>query len=140
MRSLVCLVLLACHQDAPAKPVNVHTQLTATITLARADYAKDADIEATVDLANLTPNPVEIPAQSLESAILLLEVTDKSGKKIPTMPPPTPREDKIKLAPNEHRTARVFLNVFSPPLASGDYIVGPAPAIATGNPVTFKIR
>jgi hypothetical protein len=141
MRSLLfAAAFVACHQEAPAKPVNVHTQLTTTITLARADYAKDSDVEVSVDLSNSTPNPIEIPAQSLDTGILLLEVTDKAGNKVPTMPPPTPREDKIKLAPGEHRTAKVFLNIFSPPLAPGEYIVGPAPSVATGNPVTFRIR
>lgn len=139
--SLAFLFLAACHgQEPPAKPQNVNTMLTATLSLARHDYAKDAEVEVTVDLANMTPNPVEIPAQTLDTAILLLDVSTAAGKHVDTMPPPVPREDKVTFAPNEHKTVKVKLDVFSPNLPSGDYIVGPGKTVANGNPVTFHIR
>ena len=141
MKRFVFAFLLACHgQEGPAKPVNVNTMLTATLTLQKHDYAKDADVEVTVDLANSTPNPIEVPAQVLESPILLLDVSDAAGKHVPTMSPPVPRNDKVKFSPGEHKTVKVTLGMFSPALASGDYIVAPAKDVAVGNPTAFHIH
>ncbi len=136
----LALALAARHGEEPKKPVATNTMLTASLALARHDYAKDADVEVTVELRNSTANPVTIPAQVLDTAALLLEVSDAKGTHVSTTSPPVPKEENVTLAPNEHRVVKVTLGVFSPTLPSGDYIVAPNPAVANGNPVTFHIR
>lgn len=141
MRALPFLILLvACKGEEPKKPVATHDMLTASLTLTRHDYAKDADVEVTVELRNSTPNPVTIPAQVLDTAALLLDVTDAKGTHVPTTSPPVPVDQRVTFAPGDHRTVKVTLGVFSPTLPSGDYIVGPSTTVANGNPVTFHIR
>jgi hypothetical protein len=139
-RFAILVALVACHGEPAQQPVAKHDMLTASLALARHDYAKDADVEVTVELANSTPNPVTIPAQVLDTAALLLEVSDTKGAKVATTSPPVPKEEKLTFAPNEHKIVKVTLGVFSPTLPSGDYIVAPNPAVANGNPVTFHIR
>lgn len=136
----LALIPMACHGEEPKKPVATNTMLTVSLALARNDYAKDADVEVTVELANSTTNPVTIPAQVLDTAALLLEVSDSKGTHIATSSPPVPKEEKVTFAPHEHRTVKVTLGVFSPTLPTGDYIVAPNPTVANGNPVTFHIR
>ena len=114
--------------------------LSASLSLAQRDYAKDADVEVTVTLTNGTPHVVDVPAQALETAVLLLDVRSATGRHVPTIPPPVPRADVVHFAPSERRVVKVRLGVFSPPLAAGVYQVGPAAAIATGSPVPFRIR
>jgi len=140
MRAFILLLAACGGPDAPPKPVNQNTQLTATLSLARHDYFKDADVEVTVELANPTKSPIEIPAQALESPILFFEVSDESGKHIDTVSPPAPRADKVSFAPGEHKTIKLILSMFSPPLTKGEYIVAPAKAIAVGNPASFSIK
>jgi hypothetical protein len=141
MRALAFAALLvACHSDEPKKPVNMHTMLTATISLAKHDYTRDSEVEVTVELANSTPNPVTIAAQTLDTAALLLEVSDTRGGKIPSSSPPVPQQTDITFAPGEHKVVKLNLGVFSPTLPSGDYIVAPNPQVANGNPMTFHIK
>jgi hypothetical protein len=134
------LVLAACKGEDPKQPVATHTLLTASLSLARNDYAKDADVEVTVELRNSTPNPITIPAQVLDTAALLLDVSDSKGKHVPPASPPVPTDQTILFNPGDHRTAKVTLGVFSPTLPSGDYIAAPSPTVANGNPATFHIR
>jgi len=114
--------------------------LSATVALAQHDYAKDADVEVTVTLTNGTARVVDVPAQALETAVLLVDVRDATGRHMPTVPPPVPRADVVHFAPGEKRVVKVRLGVFSPPLRAGVYGVGPAASIATGAPVSFQIR
>jgi hypothetical protein len=114
--------------------------LTATVSLAQRDYSKDADVEVTVALVNGTAHVVDVQAQALGTAVLLLDVRDATGRHLATVPPPVPRADVVHFAPNERRVVKVRLGVFSPPLRAGAYQVGPATSIATGSPVPFRIR
>lgn len=138
--ALALLALASCHDEGPAKPVNLNTKLTATLSLERHEYAKDADVVVAVDLVNSTPNPIEVMALVLESPQLLLEVTDTRGKRVDPVPPPVPRDERVKIAPGEHKTVKVTLAIFSPHLPSGDYLVAPAPGVAYGNPAQFHIQ
>ncbi len=141
MRTLaMLLVLAACHEEGPKKPENMNTMLTATLSLTKHDYARDSEVEVTVELANSTPNPVAVPAQVLDTAALLLEVSDSHGGKIASTSPPVPATDKVTFNPGEHKVVKVTLGVFSPTLPSGDYIVAPNPQVANGNPMTFHIK
>lgn len=114
--------------------------LSATVTVGQLDNAKDADVEVTVALVNGTSHVVDVPAQALESAVLLVDVRDAMGRHMATVPPPVPRADVVHFAPNERRVVKVKLGVFSPPLRPGAYQVGPAASIAAGSPVPFRIR
>lgn len=134
------VVLAACKGEDPKPPVATHTLLTASLSITRHDYAKDSDVEVTVELRNSTPNPVTVPARVLDTAALLLDVTDVKGTHVPTTSPPVPVDQQITFAPGDHRTVKLTLGVFSPTLPSGDYIVGPSATVANGNPVTFHIR
>jgi hypothetical protein len=138
MRTAAALVAL-CFFVAPAS-AQTSGALVATVSLAQRDYTKDADVEVTVTLTNGTSHVVDVAAQSLESAILLLDVRDATGRHMATVSPPVPRPDVVHFAPNEKRTVKVRLGVFSPPLHAGSYSVGPAPAIAAGAVVPFRIR
>lgn len=133
-------MLVACKGEEPKQPIATHTLLTASLSLTRHDYAKDAEVEVTVELRNSTPNPITIPAQVLDTAALLLDVSDAKGAHVPTTSPPPPADQQVTFNPGDHRTVKLTLGVFSPTLPSGDYIVGPAPTVANGNPVTFHIR
>ena len=114
--------------------------LSATVSLAQRDYTKDADVEVTVTLTNGTGHVVDVAAQALETAVLLLDVRDATGRHMATVSPSVPRADVVHFAPNERRVVKVRLGVFSPPLRAGNYQVGPATSIATGSPVPFRIR
>lgn len=114
--------------------------LSATLSLAQHDYAKDADVEVTVTLLNGTGHVVDVAAQTLETAVLLVDVRDATGRRIATVSPPVPRADVVHFATGERRVVKVRLGVFSPPLRAGVYQVGPASTIATGAPVPFRIR
>ena len=141
MRALVlCGLLIGCHAEEPKKPVNVNTMLTASLSLAKHDYARDSEVEVTVELANSTPNPVTIPAQVLDTASLLLEVSDSHGAKMASTSPPVPQETKVTFGPGERKVVKLTLGVFSPSLPTGDYIVAPSPSVANGNPITFHIK
>ena len=135
LRSISAFVALL----SQAAAAQSSSALSATVTLARHDYAKDADVEATVALTNGTSHVVDVPAQVLESAVLLVDVRDSAGHRIATIPPPVPRSDVVHFAPGQRRVVRVRLGVFSPPLRAGDYAVGPAPRVASGSPVAFHI-
>ena len=114
--------------------------LSATLSLAQRDYAKDADVEVTVTLTNPTSHVVDVAGQALETAVLLLDVRDATGRHMATVPPSVPRGDLVHFAPNERRVVKVRLGVFSPPLRAGAYQVGPAASIGSGAPVPFRIR
>jgi hypothetical protein len=125
-----------------AAPAGAQTSgvLSATLSLAQHDYAKDADVEVTVTLTNATGHVVDVPAQVLQTAVLLCDVQDVFGKHVPTVPPPVPRSDVVHFAPGQQRVVKVRLDVFSPPLKSGDYGVRPAASVASGAAVSFHIR
>jgi len=114
--------------------------LTARLRLSRPNYASDSEVEVTVDLINTTSNPITLPEQVLQTAVLLLEVKDANGRVIPTVPPSLPRDAKVTIALHEQRSVKVTLGVFSPPLPKGDYTVAPRAAVANGMPARFQIR
>ena len=135
LQAIALVATLAVSADAQTS-----SALSATLSLAQRDYAKDADVEVTVALVNGTSHVVDVPAQALETTVLLVDVRDATGRKMATVPPPVPRADVVHFAPQERRVVKVRLGVFSPPLRAGTYAVGPAAAIATGSPVPFRIR
>ena len=108
--------------------------------LTRRDYARDADVEIEVELHNSGSGPVEVPAELLETPVLLLEVHDKKGARLHTVPPPVPKGEMLTFAPGETRTAHVKLNMFSPPLPRGEYTVLPNGPSVLGNVAPFRIR
>ena len=139
-RLAVVFAFAACHAGAPPSTGHsVPSALTAVLTLARHDYAKDSDVEVTVDLRNDTASPIEENAAALESATVLLEVRDSSGHRVAPESPPVPSTETKRFAPGEHATVKVRLGIFSPPLARGAYEVAPARSIAHGAAVSFAI-
>lgn len=137
MKVRLAIALVAMHATAGAQTSGA---LSASLSLAQRDYAKDADVEVTVTLTNATSHVALVPAQALESAVLLVDVRDVTGRHMPTVPPPVPRADFAHFAAGERRVVKVRLGVFSPALPAGVYQVGPAASIATGAPVPFRIR
>jgi len=135
MIALVGMSLLGAPADAQTTGA-----LSATVAVGQLDNAKDADVEVTVTLVNGTSHVVDVPAQLLETAVLLVDVRDAVGRHMATVPPPVPRADVVHFAPNERRVVKVKLGVFSPPLRAGAYQVGPAASIGSGAPVPFRIR
>ena len=124
MRRLLSISAIVALLSSPAMAQS-SSGLAATVTLVRHDYAKDADVEVTVALTNGTSHVVDVPAQVLESAVLLVDVRDAAGHHVATIPPPVPRSEVVHFAPGQQRVVKVRLGVFSPPLRAGDYAVGP---------------
>ena len=132
--AMAMATVMASRVDAQAGPA-----LTAKVSLAQHDYAKDADVEVTVALTNPTSHVVDVAARAIDSAVLLVDVRDAAGRHVATVPPPVPDGTMVHFAPGETRVVKVRLNVFSPALAAGNYVVGPAASVATGSAVSFHL-
>lgn len=140
----VAVALTACGaRAAPPPPATdarpAATALVATLSVARERYASGPDVEVLVVLENRSAAPVDLPAQVLESAQLLLRVRDGRGADVASGPPPTPRPDTTTIAPGQRLTKKLRLDVFSPPLAAGDYSVTLRSADVESNTVRFHL-
>src|SRR5262245_25218130 len=80
-RLTIAALLMMAAFSAPAD-AQTNGALSATLSVAQRDYAKDADVEVTVTLTNGTSRIVDVAAQALESAVLLVDVRDAVGRKM----------------------------------------------------------
>ena len=78
---------------------------------------------ASVELVNRSAGPITMPGQVLDSAQLLLEVRDAKDRVVPPTPPPIPNGEMRSILAGDRLTRSLSLDVFSPPLAPGDYTV-----------------
>jgi hypothetical protein len=123
---LAALFVIAGCAKPPATP------LVATLTA-----LPDAAID--VVIVNRGTATVEVATQALESAQLLFRV-QQGGVDIASGPPPTPRLDTTTIAPGQRVTRKVRLDVFSPPLAPGEYSVTVRAAEMESNTVRVLVR
>lgn len=111
-------LLVACGQPAaaPYKPdASVPAAILATVTV--------SGMTASVELVNRSAGAITIAGQVLDSAQLLLEVRDSKDHVVAPMPPPTPNGEMRAILAGDRLTRSLSLDVFSPPLAPGDYTV-----------------
>lgn len=117
---------VACVGAPPAKP-NAAAGLKATLAPEGQTFASSIVAKLDCRIANTSDAAIEVDTFPFGSAILMLEVCDADGKRVPTIPPPMPprAEDAAKyvrtLPPGEAFTKTLSLHVFSPPLAPGTY-------------------
>jgi hypothetical protein len=99
------------------------TGLVATLATERSVVSTGADFVVTVAIENRSTGPREINAFVAASPILLLEVRDAAGRRVPPIPPsmPPPQPEMLTLPPRGGRTFLHLMNVFSPPLRAGSY-------------------
>jgi hypothetical protein len=129
--------------DAPAHAdAGAHADaVRATARIDKRAYARDRDVEVRVTIENGTGSPVELAAQVLSSAQLLLEVRDARGAVVHPMPPPTPTGAMTRIPAGGKIESTMHLGVFSPPLAPGEYTVAvrAGDPFAASTPVPFRI-
>jgi hypothetical protein len=99
------------------------TGLVATLAAGRTVVSSDDELIVAVAIVNGSSAEVELDRTVATSPVLLFEVRDHAGKRVPTVPPPTPPAERavLPLPPGGGHTFQHRMSVFSPPLGPGAY-------------------
>lgn len=140
---VIASLLIGCASTSRVKQ-DVYSHLEAALSPDGASFKTNIEVELTSHIRNVSDSSIKVDTFPLGSSILSVEVFDSSGKRIPTVPPPTPlrpdaaaRYVKI-LGPGRAISQTYSLYMFSPPLQSGTYTV--RMRHIDSNEVTFTIR
>ena len=123
----------------PVPGLRADTPLLVVLSLAKETYARDADVVVGVVVTNRSAEPIMLPAQLLESPTLLVHVYDAAGGRLEMMSPPVPQDCGERIAPGGRVTRSLRLDVFSPSLPPGDYIVNARWSMIESNTLRFRI-
>ncbi|HVV84075.1 MAG TPA: hypothetical protein VHE35_13460 [Kofleriaceae bacterium] len=137
MRSwIACLLLAGCHQPGPgratpstapadgAPATGTGPATFAGVLTAPAVVRSSAELTAHLVITNPGPDELVLTHGAVELAVLAVEVRDARDQRVPTVPPPVPRAEdaeRLVLQPGQTLERDYRLDVFSPPLAPGDY-------------------
>jgi hypothetical protein len=145
---VVSFAACAAKVDPPSVPTgapassggNAHVgALVVTLSSTQSSWDRDADAMITAVIENRGSKVVEVPSQVVGSSILMIDVVDSTGRRVPTVPPPLPDGSMTSFKPGERATHVLRLGVFSPPLASGDYTIRPRAPTFQGNTLPLHI-
>lgn len=124
--------LVACHSEVQNK-ASVINSISNSDTLRAILQIKDSIFESSMDayleatILNTSNTTHEVNASQLQQAVLAVEVFDKKGVRVPTIPPSVPLPTKhlnyIRIKPMEAFITTYDLHIFDPPLPDGSYTI-----------------
>lgn len=143
---LMLFTLIACNSETP-KHASKTNQMSAD-TLRAILQIKDSIFESSMDayieatILNTSKETYKIKAANLQEAILAVQVFDKNGNLIPTVPPSVPVSPEqinyIHIKPMEAFITTYDLHIFDPLLSEGMYTV--RMKNMPSNPISFEIN